>query len=114
MKLPAQQEEPRFPEWDSLVWFGSGFLTSVLMYAAVVIVYLYGARLFGWRLGEFGKAFAWATVLQLLAAGITVVPASRWRRFGAGLAVGGGFGLLLIIAVIALFIYAFEHTKLTF
>lgn len=85
-----------------------------MIYATVVIIYHYGSRLSGWRLGELGKALAWTTGLELLATGIAAVAGSRWRRFGAGLAVGGGLGLLLIIAFIAWFAYAVAHTKLTF
>jgi hypothetical protein len=111
MELQAQQEQPRPQGWRGLLWFGGGCLTSLVIYATVLIIFLFGARLFGWRLGELGIGFAWTMVLQLLAAGITVVNGSRWRRFGAGLAVGG---LLLLIAVVTLFVYAFDHTKLTF
>jgi hypothetical protein len=112
MELPARQEQPKPPKWRSLLWFGGGCLTSLVMYATVVIEYLVGARLFGGRFGEF-EAFAWTTVLQLLAAGITAVPASRWRRFGAGLSVGGGL-VLLLLELIALLVYVVDHTELTF
>ena len=112
MELPARQEQPKPPKPRSLLWFGGGCLTSLVMYATVVTDYLVGARLFGGRLGEL-EAFAWTTVLQLLAAGIIAVPASRWRRFGAGLAVGGGL-VLLFIALIAWLVYTADHTKLTF
>ena len=112
MELPARQERPKPPKSRSLLWFGGCCLTSLVMYATVVIEYLVGARLFDRRFGEFG-AFAWTTELQLLTAGITAVPASRWRRFGAGLAVGGGL-VLLLLALIALLVYAVDHTELTF
>lgn len=111
MELRAQQEQSKPPGWRGLLWFGGGCLTSLVIYATVVIAFLFGARLFGWRLGELGIGLAWTTVLQLLTAGITVVNGSRWRRFGAGLAVGC---LLLLIALVTLFAYAFDHTKLTF
>jgi hypothetical protein len=89
MELPARQEQPKPLKRRSLLWFGGGCLTSLVIYATVVIVHLAGARPFGGRHGEL-YALAWTAVLQLLAADIIVVPASRWRRFGAGLAMGGG------------------------
>jgi hypothetical protein len=94
--------------------FRGGLLASVTVYATVVLIFFSGARLAGWRLGEFGKAFVWTTGLQLLAGGIAAAAGSPWRRFGAGLIFGAGLGLVLIVAVIAWFAHGVTHGKLTF
>jgi hypothetical protein len=114
MKLLGQHEQPRPLKWRMLAEFRGGLLASLVIYATILIVYVIGAGLDGWRQGELGKAFAWATALQLAAASIIAAASSRWRRFGAGIAVISGLGLLLIIVFIALFFYALTHAKLTF
>jgi hypothetical protein len=114
MESPGRDERPRTLQVRRLLQFRGGFLASVVVYATVVIIWFSGARLAGWRLGEFGKTFAWVTGLELLAGGVAALAGSPWRRFGAGLAVGAGLGLLVIIAVIAWLAYGVTHGKLTF
>ncbi len=114
VELPGKQEKPGPQDWRRLL---GGCLASLVIYLTTAIIYLFGASLGGWRHGEFENALAWATVLQLLAAGIVAVTSSRRRRFGAGVAVVSGLGLLIIafFFVVALFIsYGFAHTRLTF
>ena len=111
MELPTLQEQRVPPVWRRLLCFRGGLLTSPVIYTAVVVVYLIGRRLFGWPGAGVSIAFAGTAVLELLAGGITAVPASQWRRFGAGLAVGGGAGVLLVIAVAALLVYGLEHLQ---
>ena len=127
MGLPGKQEKPKPQpgDWRGLAGFGGGCLVSLAIYLTMAMIYyltmaimhILGARLGGWGPGEFGNALAWATVLQLLAAGIIAVTSSRWRRFGAGVAVVSGLGLLIIAFIFVLgllFSYGFAHTRLTF
>jgi hypothetical protein len=125
MELPGKQEKPKPQGWRGQMGFGGGCLASLAIYSTMAMVYyltmaiigIFGARLDGERYGEFGNALAWATVLQLLAAGLIAVTSSRWRRFGAGVAAVSGLVLLIIAFIFVLgllFSYGFAHTRLTF
>jgi hypothetical protein len=125
VELPGKQQKTKPQDWRGLVGFGSGCLTSLAIYLTLVMIYyltmaitnIVDASLGGSRLGEFMKALVWTTLLQLLAAGITAVTSSRWRRFAAGVAVVSGLGLLIIaffFVVGLLLSYGLAHTTLDF
>jgi hypothetical protein len=113
VELPGEKEKPKHQDWRALM---GGCLASLVIYLTTALIYMFRARP-GWWTGEFGIALEWATVLQLLAAGIIAVTSSRWRRFGAGAAVVSGLGILIIAFIFVvglLFSYGFAHTRLLF
>jgi hypothetical protein len=91
----------------------AGFLPPSLLLVAVAAAY--GGQLFrdaGWRGGEYAAAFVGVTACAVVggAALRLLRPESPWRSFGSGMVVAGTLGVLVAVAIAALFVIAFAQT----
>lgn len=90
----------------------AGFAVPFALLTAVVLGYradfLGGV---GWAGGEYAYAFV-AVAIGAVVAGVVLQLVDRrspWRRFGTGMLLGGGLGVVFVAVAIGLFWYAFAN-----
>lgn len=86
----------------------AGFSVPAALLVLTVFAFLNDTlKPIGWQGGEYAYAFVWITFGSALA-GLVVRAAapSPWRSLGAGLAWAGAAGLVVVIALVALLVWA--------
>lgn len=85
----------------------AGFLVPVSLLVLTVFAYLNNFGPLGWQGGEYAYAFVWIAFGSVLA-GVVVRAAAPtpWRSLGSGMAWAGGAGVLVVLVLIVLFVWA--------
>ncbi|TWP52455.1 hypothetical protein FKR81_08975 [Lentzea tibetensis] len=69
----------------------------------------------GWQGGEYGYAFLWIAIGSVVLGVVTKAAApAPWRSAGSGMVLAGTIGVVLTIAAVMLFMWAFAHSSWTF
>ncbi|SER47703.1 hypothetical protein [Lentzea albida] len=89
----------------------AGFATTAVLLTLTVIAFLNDTfESFGWRGGEYAYSFIWIALGSALVGLVVKVAApAPWRSAGTGLALAGSVGVLVVIALVVTFIWAWSN-----
>ncbi|GAA3647097.1 hypothetical protein GCM10022267_37150 [Lentzea roselyniae] len=86
----------------------AGFAVPVILLALTVVAFLHDfLEPIGWQGGEYAYTFVWIALGSALA-GVAVRTAAPnpWRSIGSGLAWAGATGLVVVVVLVTVFLWA--------
>ncbi|HEX8869312.1 MAG TPA: hypothetical protein VF821_26865 [Lentzea sp.] len=89
----------------------AGFFAPAVLLTLTVVAYLNDSLAsLGWQGGEYAYAFVWIALGSALAGvAVRVAAPVPWRSAGSGMAWAGTAGVLIVISLVVLFVWAVAH-----
>ena len=89
----------------------AGFATSAVLLVLTFTAFLTDAmRSLGWQGGEYAYSFVWIALGSAIAGLVVKVAApAPWRSAGTGMALAGTVGVVVVITLIVVFVWALSN-----
>ncbi|MEV6711401.1 hypothetical protein AB0M48_05075 [Lentzea sp. NPDC051208] len=89
----------------------AGFATTAVLLVLTVVAFLNDAlESFGWQGGEYAYSFLWIALGSAIAGLVVKVAApAPWRSAGTGMALAGTAGVVVVITLVIVFMWALSN-----